>query len=67
MAKVMFSVLSVCQPFCSQGGGGRGSLALAPVYTGTPLDPFKLVHYQALTVRKWVVGIRLKCLLLVSV
>ena len=65
MAKVMFSVLSVCQPFCSQGG--RGCLALAPCLYRDPLDIFKLVHYQAWTVRKWVVGIRLKCLLLVSV
>ena len=28
-----------------------------------PLDIFKLVHYEARTVRKRVVGIRLKCLL----
>ena len=49
--------------------GGRGSLyrTLEACLYRDPLDIFKFVHYQAWTVRKWLVGIRLKCLLLVSV
>ena len=42
---------------------------LGPHYTGLPPPPkknmFKLVHYEALTIRKWGVGIPVKCLLVV--
>ena len=37
---------------------------LRPHCTGIPLDMFKLVHYEAHMVGKWVVGILLECFLL---
>ena len=37
----------------------------APEEGPAPPDMFKLVHYEARTIGKWVVGIRLKCLLIV--
>ena len=36
---------------------------LSPPAPTRPPDMFKLVHYEAQTVDKWVVGIQLKCLL----
>ena len=70
VAKVMFTVVSVGQSFCRQGGGvpctgpqpwPSSVEALRPL-----TDTFKPVYYEAWTVGKQEVGIRLKYLLVLS-
>ena len=54
VAKVMFSVVSVCR-------------LVTTLWTCSNLLNWdlKLVHYEARTVGEWAVGIRLKCLLVI--
>ena len=70
VAKVLFSVISVHQLFCPWGEGGVPVQEPSPgplLLPGPePLNIFKLVHYEkqtVRTVRKRLVGIRLKCFL----
>ena len=74
----MSSVVSVCYSVCLQGGSHVTTIQLTTIHypahqiCSTWTSPyrylpnmFKLVHYEAQTVSKWVVGIQLKCLLVV--
>ena len=72
VAKVMFSVMSVC-PQVTTVWTCSNLLNLGPQCTGpthTPLPPphanmLKLVHYEARTVDKRAVDIQLKCILVI--
>ena len=77
VVKVMLPVVSVHdQLFCPHGVSVKASHTTPPPYRALPpqhtrllctghhpLDTFKFVHYEAWTIGKWAVGIRLKCLL----
>ena len=71
VAKVLFSVISVHQLFCPWGKGEslyRNPALIPSSFQGpNPLNIFKLAHYEEQTVRKRLVGIRLKCLLVLDI
>ena len=62
----------VCLSFCSLRGRGRGPRGSVQTCSleehPRPLDLFKCIHYVAYTsIRKRVVGLRLKCFLVTDV